>query len=230
MTAISLPPAPAASGDLLGLAMGDWLDGRRTPVHLRTRNGRRLAHDVGAYFAPVSPEEELLLATARGPVLDIGCGPARHARYLQQHGLEAVGLDCSPRALATATALGLQLAVRRDVLTEPIPAGFGTALLLDGNAGMGGTPAGTARLLAGLAAAAAPGARLLLSGRAARGRLWRGLDVRTEYRGATGPWSSWLVPSLDGLRILAAGTGWRQRLAIGSGARYWAAFELDGAR
>jgi SAM-dependent methyltransferase len=162
-------------------------------------------------------------------VLDIGCGPGRHARFLQRRGLAALGLDCSPRALATATALGLELALRRDVLTEPVPAGFGTALLLDGNVGLGGTPAGTARLLADLAAAAAPGARLLVSGRATRGRAWRGLTVRTEYRGVAGPWSPWLVPSLDGLTILAAGTGWRQRLAVRAGSRYWAAYELDGA-
>jgi SAM-dependent methyltransferase len=224
MTATLLP----AADDLLGVAMRDWLGGRRVPVHLRTGDGHRLDHDVGAYFAPVSPEEELLLSQAAGVVLDIGCGPGRHARFLQQRGLAAVGLDCSPSALATASALGLELTVRRDVLTEAVPSGFGTALLLDGNAGLGGTPAGTARLLADLAAAAAPGARLLVSGRAARGRAWRSLVVRTEYRGAIGPWAPWLVPSLDGLTTLAAGAGWRRRVAVGVGSRYWAAYELDG--
>jgi hypothetical protein len=91
--------APAV--DLLGTAMVDFAAGRRPPVWLRVGSGRRLAHDLAAYFAPVTEHERALLDLVEGPVLDVGCGPARHARFLQAAGLTAIGLDRS--ALASAS-------------------------------------------------------------------------------------------------------------------------------
>jgi SAM-dependent methyltransferase len=83
----------AISDDLLGTAMVDFAAGRRSPLWLRVAPGRRLAHDLAAYFAPVTSHELALLDLAEGPVLDVGCGPARHARLLQTRGLTAIGLD-----------------------------------------------------------------------------------------------------------------------------------------
>jgi len=40
--------------DLLGAAMVDFAAGRRSPVWLRIRSGRRLTHDLAAYFALVT--------------------------------------------------------------------------------------------------------------------------------------------------------------------------------
>jgi SAM-dependent methyltransferase len=166
----------APADDLLATAMVDFAAGQRAPVWFRVAPGRRLAHDLAAYFAPVTGHERALLDLAEGPVLDVGCGPARHARLLQARGLTAIGLDRSRLALGLARSLGLRYWLHADALSGPLPA-VRTALLLDGNLGMAGTPAGAVRFLHRLAAACGPGGRLLVGG-------------RTPATGGFDPWSS----------------------------------------
>jgi SAM-dependent methyltransferase len=113
--------APAV--DLLGAAMVDFAAGRRSPVWLRVGSGRRLTHDLAAYFAPVTAQERALLALVEGPVLDVGCGPARHARLLQARELTAIGLDRSLLALGLARSFGLRHRVHADACSGPAPAG-----------------------------------------------------------------------------------------------------------
>jgi SAM-dependent methyltransferase len=184
---------------------------------------------TGAVGPAALPEpERTLLASATGPVLDVGCGPARHARHLQQRGVHAVGLDRSGLALATARTLGLRHGLHADVRRDPLPAGIGTVLLLDGNLGLAGTVEGTRRLLDRLAGAAAAGARLLVAGRAPRGHLVRTVQLRVEYRGTAGPWFSWLLLGLPAVVSLAAPAGWRLVAAAVAGHDYWACLELAG--
>jgi hypothetical protein len=119
--------APAV--DLLGAAMVDFAAGRRSPVWLRVGSGRRLTHDLAAYFAPVTAQERALLALVEGPVLDVGCGPARHARLLQARGLTAIGLDRSLLALGLARSFGLRHRVHADACSGPLPpAGMSTGI------------------------------------------------------------------------------------------------------
>jgi SAM-dependent methyltransferase len=96
----------APADDLLGRAMVDFAAGRRSPLWLRVAPGRRLPHDLAAYFASVTSHERALLDLAEEPVLDVGCGPARHARLLQARGVTTIGLDRSLPALSLARALG----------------------------------------------------------------------------------------------------------------------------
>jgi SAM-dependent methyltransferase len=44
-------------------------------------------------------------ARALGPVADIGCGPGQIARYLSDHGCDALGIDLSPRMVEIARRL-----------------------------------------------------------------------------------------------------------------------------
>jgi hypothetical protein len=136
--------APAA--DVLGAAMVDFVAGRQAPAWLRVAPGRRLTHDLAAYFAPVTAHERALLDQVEGPVLDVGCGPARHARLLQARGLTAIGLDRSLLALGLARSLGLRHWLHADARAGTLPS-VRTALLLDGNLGLAGTPAGAVELL-----------------------------------------------------------------------------------
>jgi hypothetical protein len=55
----------AHAADLLGAAMVDFATGRRSPAWLSVAPGRRLAHDLAAYFAPVTAPEQALLDLAR---------------------------------------------------------------------------------------------------------------------------------------------------------------------
>jgi SAM-dependent methyltransferase len=216
----------APGADPLGAAMVDFAAGRRAPAWLRAASGRRVGHELAAYFAPVGPAERSLLDLVEGPVLDVGCGPARHARLLQARGLTAIGLDRSPLALGLARSLGLRHGLRADARAGQLPP-VRTVLLLDGNLGLAGTPSGAVRLLHDLAAACGPGGQVLVGGRAPGDGWLRTLVVRDEYRGLAGPWRRWLQASLPAVLHLAHPAGWRLRRAVTAGPDYWAALSLD---
>jgi SAM-dependent methyltransferase len=218
----------APADDLLATAMVDFAAGQRAPVWFRVAPGRRLAHDLAAYFAPVTGHERALLDLAKGPVLDVGCGPARHARLLQARGLTAIGLDRSRLALGLARSLGLRYWLHADALSGPLPA-VRTALLLDGNLGMAGTPAGAVRFLHRLAAACGPGGRLLVGGRTPRHGWLRPLVVRDEYQNLVGHWGWWMQAGIAAVGGLAAPAGRSLEHAATAGTRYWAAFSLDSS-
>jgi SAM-dependent methyltransferase len=216
----------AHAADLLGAAMMDFAAGRRTQAWLRVAPGLRLAHDLAAYFAPLTAQEQALLDLVEGPVLDVGCGPARHARLLQARGLTVIGLDRSLLALELARSLGLRHWLHADARTGPLPS-VRTALLLDGNLGLAGTPDGAVRLLRRLAMACGPGGQLLMGGRAPRHGRLRPLVVRDEYRDLIGPWGRWLQAGLPAILDLARPAGWHLQHAVTAGTRYWAALSLN---
>ncbi|GII97855.1 methyltransferase family protein [Sediminihabitans luteus] len=96
--------------------------------------------DVSTWSAPPSDVDEMLVARCVGPVLDIGCGPGRLAAALSRRGVACLGIDVSRRAVDEARSRGA-LALRRAV-ERPLPGEgrWGTALLADGNIGIGGDP------------------------------------------------------------------------------------------
>jgi SAM-dependent methyltransferase len=222
--------ATPEAGDLLGSAMHEFATRGLAPLYLHTAHGDRFRLDLGPYFTSpeaLDPDERAMLAMARGTVLDVGCGPARHARYLQQRGLHTLGLDRSAGALAVARALGLRHAIHADAMTAPLPRGIGAALLLDGNLGLAGSMHGARRLLGRLAHACVPGGRLLVGGRAPTAATARRLALRVEYRGAAGPWFAWLQVSLACVIAVAAGAGWALESAVQTGPRYLICLRRD---
>lgn len=55
-----------------------------------------------------SKHEKAAMKYARGKVLDIGCGAGRHALYLQNKGLNVLGIDNSPLAVKVCKLRGLK--------------------------------------------------------------------------------------------------------------------------
>ncbi|MEI7055188.1 class I SAM-dependent methyltransferase [Nocardioides sp. CCNWLW239] len=99
-----------------------------------------------------------LLSHCVGPTVDLGCGPGRLTAALAARGLPSLGVDVVPEAVAETEARGGR-AVCRD-LFEPLP-GEGwwtTALLADGNVGIGGDPLA---LLARVRRLLVPGGRVV---------------------------------------------------------------------
>jgi len=102
-------------------------------------------------------------------VLDVGCGPGRHAHALARHGCRVVGVDIAERFVALAAAdapIGAVFA-RGDAHALPVRAGaFDAAIsLCQGGFGLPADPAAPddASILAGMAAALRPGGKLALT-------------------------------------------------------------------
>lgn len=96
--------------------------------------------------------DEAVLAHCRGPVLDVGCGPGRMSGHLAARGVQVLGLDLVPEAVAATRSRGAS-ALRRDVFdTLPGHGSWASVLLADGNIGIGGDPVALLRRVAELLA------------------------------------------------------------------------------
>lgn len=96
--------------------------------------------DVDRFRAAADATDGEVLRVVSGPVLDVGCGPGRMVRAAAVRGHTALGIDVSASAVRIARRQGLPV-LRRSVF-ERIPGTgrWGTAILMDGNIGIGGDP------------------------------------------------------------------------------------------
>ncbi|MFE1172246.1 class I SAM-dependent methyltransferase [Streptomyces sp. NPDC058773] len=136
----------------------------RGPLYLRRLTphahgtAELLPLDVARFCAAPDAADTGVLNRCTGPVLDVGCGPGRLVAALAARGIPALGVDVSPAAVALTRRLG-GTALQRSVFDRlPGEGSWGTALLMDGNVGIGGDPAA---LLARLRELARTDGRLL---------------------------------------------------------------------
>lgn len=125
-------------------------------------------------------------------LLDVGCGPGRHAHALARRGLEVVGVDISQRfvELATASAPRGATFVRADARRLTYDAEFDAAIsLCQGAFGLTGGPGapldGDGAVLAGMARALRPGGVLAVSAFSAYFQL-RYLEDRDSFDAEAG--------------------------------------------
>ena len=136
----------------------------------------------------------LVEALGLGPgdrVLDVGCGPGRHAHALGRRGIEVVGIDVSERFVAVA-AEGAPPGVtfqRGDARTLTFDAEFDAAIsLCQGALGLGGPDGALAAdrsVLGGMARALRPGGCLAASAFSAYFQV-RFLEDTDRFDAATG--------------------------------------------
>jgi SAM-dependent methyltransferase len=105
---------------------------------ISSTDGARLDLDFGKWRADADEVDHSLLRHVRGPVLDIGCGPGRMVRAAGRLGLAALGLDVSPEVVASARGEGMAVVLGSVFDRVPAEGLWGTALLIDGNIGIGG--------------------------------------------------------------------------------------------
>ncbi|MEQ6899524.1 methyltransferase domain-containing protein [Nocardioides sp. YIM 152588] len=95
---------------------------------------------TGRWSAAADDEDRAILDLCCGPTLDIGCGPGRMAAALAERGQVVLGIDVVPEAVDQTNRRGAS-ALRRDVFgVLPAEGRWHTALLADGNIGIGGDP------------------------------------------------------------------------------------------
>ncbi|MGW7406106.1 class I SAM-dependent DNA methyltransferase [Streptomyces sp. NPDC054833] len=182
----------------------------RGPLYLRRmapctpRAAELLPLDVERWCAAPDTADTGVLRRCTGPVLDVGCGPGRLVAALAAHGVPALGVDISPAAIARTRRHG-GVALRRSVFDRlPREGRWGTALLMDGNVGIGGDPVALLVRMRGLVR---PGGRLLVE--AAGDDVDERLTVRVEdAHGRHGRPFAWARVGTTALLDAADASGW----------------------
>jgi SAM-dependent methyltransferase len=229
------PPAPRPARTSRSPVPASWsadpyADALRTgrgPLFLRRSDGWLLPLEVERWCAAADAADEEVLRRCEGPVLDVGCGPGRLVAALSARGRPALGVDVSEAAVARTLRLGGR-ALRRSVF-EPLPGEgrWGTALLVDGNVGIGGDPVTLLRRMRELLR---PGGLLLAETVPAADvderadvhlvREAYGAGGAAEAPGTAFPWARLGAPAL--LRY-AARAGWRPAGQWSAGGRRFVA-------
>lgn len=197
-----IPPAPTWSADPYTHALHTG----RGPLFLRRADGWLLPLDIERWCGRADAADMEVLRHCEGAVLDVGCGPGRLVAALGEQGRPALGIDVSAAAVARTQHLGAP-ALHRSVF-DPLPGEgrWGTALLIDGNVGIGGDPGS---LLARMAQVLRPGGLLIVETVPGLDLDERTLVRVTDAQGAEGtpfPWARLGTPAL--LRH-AGRAGWR---------------------
>jgi SAM-dependent methyltransferase len=161
----------------------------------RFSDGTAIPLRVDRYLGPADATDKRLLTDVRGPVLDVGCGPGRHLHALAARGIFALGVDLSPVAVDLARGGGARAIVASIFDELPGSGTWRSALLLDGNIGIGGAPA---RLLARIGSLLTDDGEVLVE-----------LDPPDT---ATAPLRALLVPMGPRLRGRGRAGGERERL------------------
>jgi len=179
-----------------------------TQAVLRDETGRALPNRADRWFRTVELPDVRALDEVRGPALDIGCGPGRHVLALAERGIPALGIDITERALIHARARGVPVLAR--CVFDPIPGDgrWRSALLLDGNLGIGGDPV---QLLQRVRQLLAPGGEVLVE-LDAPGQAVERQRVRFEIDDDAGPWFDWASVDIDGIpEVAGASDLWIRR-------------------
>lgn len=188
-------------------------------------------------------DERRAMRFIRGRVLDVGCGGGRVCLHLQERGLEVVGIDSSPGAVACAQRRGVR--DTRLLAIDAIDDSFGsfdTIVFLGQNFGILGSRPRARRILRRLVqlttsrgrivaetfdphALKEPVHRQYRERNHRQGRMPGQLRVRVRCRELATPWLDWLQVSQTELVVLLDGTGWRLSRTLGDGPSYVAIIE-----
>lgn len=195
----------------------DALREGRGPLFLRRTDGWLLPLEVERWCGGADAADMTVLRRCRGAVVDLGCGPGRLVAALATLGHPALGIDASPVAVHKARRRG-GAALCRSVF-DPLPAEgrWGSALLLDGNIGIGGDPEA---LLGRVSAILAPDGALLTE--AAPTEVEERVEVRLDDgNGGSGPVFPWARIGVPALRKRAQEAGWEVLEEWACGERYF---------
>jgi SAM-dependent methyltransferase len=205
-------------GRLLATAAQHVLGGGPAPPRatVRSIDGRIEPLQLERWLGDLDEADQAVVAMAESPVVDLGCGPGRHLAALRLAGKRALGVDLSPVAVQLARRRG-GAAIPGDVFGAVPAAGhWRTALLLDGNVGIGGSPAlllrRTRELLAthgtALVELDPPGAATFRT------------RIRLEAPEVVSEWFAWARVGVDGIGPLAEYAGLVHEDTVSAGGRW----------
>ena len=189
--------------DVYAVGLEELMSGAASPLRVVLPDGSRFELPLHRWAGPLTAADEGILSRAGGPVLDIGCGPGRYVHALARRGVMALGVDVSPVAVRLARQRGAD-ALEGSIFDHVPGAGnWQTALLLDGNVGIGGHPLRLLRRVRSLLAGA--GALLVEVDPHQRGVLR--LDARLEGSAGCSEPFAWTRGGAAAIGPLAAAAG-----------------------
>jgi SAM-dependent methyltransferase len=176
-----------------------------------------------AWLRDADAQDHAILALCSGATVDIGCGPGRMAQAIATSGRPVLGIDVVPEAVRLSLLRGVA-ALRRDVF-GPVP-GEGrweTALLADGNIGIGGDPVA---LLERVRQLISPVGRAVVEvSPHGTGVLTRHVRLRSAS-GCSDPFP-WTLVGADAIAAVAQAAGLRLTAQHRHGARHSAVLEVE---
>lgn len=189
---------------------------------LVTDSGETHPVPVRHWQRPADALDHAMLGACVGPTIDIGCGPGRLTAALAERGHPVLGIDISNAAVSEAQARGGS-ALRRDVF-EPLPGEgrWNTALLADGNVGIGGDPVALLRRIRRLLAREG---RVVVEVEAPETRS-TGIRAHLECDCSRTDLFDWYVLSHDDIADTARSAGLRVLDLHGTAGRWWAVLEV----
>lgn len=184
-------------------ALRDHVGGTDAKTVIRFRDGTTRLASVDQWVDEADDVDECVLSALPGPVLDVGCGPGRHLHALARRGVFGLGVDICDVAVDLARGAGANAMVGSIFGDVPGAGQWRSALLLDGNIGIGGRPA---RLLRRVTELLAPRAMLLVELAAPQSPTLATL-ARLERASATSDWFPWAEVSAASIDTLADDAG-----------------------
>ncbi len=158
---------------------------------------------IGEWRRAADAGDRALLEQCVGSTIDIGCGPGRMSRHLMDQGHGVLAIDVVDEAVQQARDRGVAALCRNVFSVLPGEGRWETALLADGNIGIGGDPMA---LLARACELIAPEGRVVVDlAEPGVGLLTRWATIRTAQASSRPfPWS---IVGVDAVAGLAAEVG-----------------------
>ncbi len=181
-------------------------------------DGTRRELPLRRWLGAPPPEEEEILERAVGPVLDVGCGAGRHLAWLRSRRIACLGADIAPGAVALARRHGAPVLDCSIFERLPLAGRWATALLLDGNIGIGGDPLALLRRVRSLLR---PSGSVFVE-LEPPGWLSRELQIKIEGPAASSEWLPWAWVGFDDIAATSSASQLRLDSAWTSGGRWFA--------
>ncbi len=170
---------------------------------IRFRDGTTRPAAVDRWVDGADAVDERVLAQLPGPVLDVGCGPGRHLHALARRGVFGLGVDICDVAVDLARGGGARAMVGSIFGDVPGAGQWRSALLLDGNIGIGGRPA---RLLSRVGELLGPAGTVLAEVAGPQSSTVESV-ARLETGSAVSDWFPWAEVSAASIETLANAAG-----------------------
>jgi 2-polyprenyl-3-methyl-5-hydroxy-6-metoxy-1,4-benzoquinol methylase len=186
-------------------------------------------HGPAVYFSefPDWPQiEQEAIQYAHGRVLDVGCGAGRVCLYLQEKGLEILGIDNSPLALEVCKQRGVNNVSLTPLSQVSSRLGiFDTIVMFGNNFGLFESHAKAKHRLRKFARLTSPEGCILAessdiylttdqdhlayqASNRQKGRMSGQIRLRVRHRKSIGSWFDYLMVSKGEMEEIVAGTGW----------------------